>query len=310
MNSKNQIPDISIETQPDHKLTLDRVGMRRIECPVRFEVEGSINLMPARVNAFVSLDKAESKGIHMSRLFLLVTEALENNTLSFELLNKLLLQILDSHKGISEVAEVKVKFDLPVKRKALLSEEFGWRQYPVSFSSCLDKGQLKHSYELEILYSSTCPCSAALSRHLVQAAFKDQFKGENISNEVIHAWLGEKASAKGVAHAQRSRAKLVLEFSKTPKDPLFYIDAIEQALGTPVQAAVKRIDEQEFARLNAEHLMFCEDAGRKLKALLEEQSELSDYYAEVSHEESLHPHDAVSAVVKGLPNGLKIQGFN
>ena len=38
------------------------------------------------------------------------------------------------------------------------------------------------------------------------------------------------------------------------------IDAVEGALKTPVQAAVKREDEQEFARLNGQNLMFCEDA--------------------------------------------------
>jgi glyoxylate/hydroxypyruvate reductase A len=34
-----------------------------------------------------------------------------------------------------------------------------------------------------------------------------------------------------------------------------------------VQTAVKREDEQEFARLNAQHPMYCEDAARRLKPL-------------------------------------------
>ena len=37
---------------------------------------------------------------------------------------------------------------------------------------------------------------------------------------------------------------------------------MEAALGTPVQTAVKREDEQAFARLNGRNLMFCEDAPR------------------------------------------------
>ena len=42
------------------------------------------------------------------------------------------------------------------------------------------------------------------------------------------------------------------------------IDRVEQALGTPVQTAVKREDEQAFAALNARNLMFCEDAARRV----------------------------------------------
>ena len=43
------------------------------------------------------------------------------------------------------------------------------------------------------------------------------------------------------------------------------VDLVENSLKTPVQAAVKREDEQEFARLNGQNLMFCEDAARRLQ---------------------------------------------
>ena len=39
------------------------------------------------------------------------------------------------------------------------------------------------------------------------------------------------------------------------------VDAVEETLATLVRTAVKHEDEQEFARLNAANLMFCEDAG-------------------------------------------------
>ena len=41
-----------------------------------------------------------------------------------------------------------------------------------------------------------------------------------------------------------------------PLCPIDVIDEIERSLGTPVQMVVKREDEQEFAKLNAENLMF------------------------------------------------------
>jgi GTP cyclohydrolase I len=71
-----------------------------------------------------------------------------------------------------------------------------------------------------------------------------------------------------------------------------------------VQAAVKREDEQEFARRNAHGPMFCEDAGRRLKAALDGDARLSDWRVEVAHLESLHPHDAVAIAAKGVAGGF------
>ncbi|CAH2810686.1 MAG: GTP cyclohydrolase I (EC type 2 [uncultured Caballeronia sp.] len=48
------------------------------------------------------------------------------------------------------------------------------------------------------------------------------------------------------------------------------IDRIEQALGTPVQTAVKRADEQAFVALNGQNLMFVEDAARRVQGVLAE----------------------------------------
>jgi len=68
---------------------------------------------------------------------------------------------------------------------------------------------------------------------------------------------------------------------------------LEETIGTPVQTMVKRSDEQEFARLNADNLIFCEDAARKLKAMLEKSGWVKDYWFKVEHQESLHAHNAV-----------------
>ena len=76
---------------------------------------------------------------------------------------------------------------------------------------------------------------------------------------------------------------------------------MEAALGTPVQSAVKREDEQEFARRNAQNLMFCEDAARRLKAKFMNNEKVTDFFFEVRHFESLHPHDVVAQVSKNEP---------
>ena len=77
------------------------------------------------------------------------------------------------------------------------------------------------------------------------------------------------------------------------------IERLESALKTPVQSAVKREDEQEFARLNASNLMFAEDAVRRLSAALSGDKLFSGLACEVAHLESLHPHNAVAKVATG-----------
>ena len=68
------------------------------------------------------------------------------------------------------------------------------------------------------------------------------------------------------AAAPRCGCELRPQFDELPLVAL--IDALEAALATPVQTAVKREDEQAFARLNAENLMFCEDAARRVASVL------------------------------------------
>ena len=83
------------------------------------------------------------------------------------------------------------------------------------------------------------------------------------------------------------------------------IDVVEDALQTPVQTAVKREDEQEFALLNGSNLMFCEDAARRIHSALDVDERVADFWARAAHLESLHAHDAVAVTVKGIENGFR-----
>jgi GTP cyclohydrolase I len=61
-------------------------------------------------------------------------------------------------------------------------------------------------------------------------------------------------------HSQRSFAYLNLTLNEQHNlDIPALISKFEKRIATPVQTAVKREDEQEFARLNATNLMFCEE---------------------------------------------------
>ena len=147
--------------------------------------------------------------------------------------------------------------------------------------------------------ASTCPASAALSRQANAERFAEDFAAARpLSVNVVHDWLASERGLAATPHAQRSQASVRVElrpqFDELPLVTL--VDAIEAALGTPVQTAVKRVDEQAFARLNAENLMFCEDAARRVASVLASDPRIARYDATVAHYESLHPHDAVARV--------------
>jgi GTP cyclohydrolase I len=241
----------------------------------------------------------------MSRLFLQTQEMLSTQLLSFKLMGDILIEFLESHKGISKSAFINIQFDYMTKRKALKSKYEGWRAYPVTMMVRLENGKFKYVLGTDILYSSTCPCSSALARQLIQKQFLDDFSANQLNKEEVLEWLGTSQGIVATPHSQRSVAQVrvcVEDDSAMAFDEL--IDLIEDALKTPVQAAVKREDEQEFALLNGQNLMFCEDAARRIKHQFELNAKIKDYWARVEHHESLHPHEAVSVITKGVPGGF------
>ncbi len=306
--SGNPLPDVASETTPRIKGTLDRVGMSGIEVAlIEASPDGTLTRIPARIDAYVSLDQPEVKGIHMSRLFLKLQDTLLSEAFSPKVARGLLTEFLDSHQGLSNTSSLKVQYEHLVLRDSLLSANKAWRLYPICVDGRLHDGECRLELEVKVSYSSTCPCSAALSRKLTQEKFEDEFGGTDLVNfDKVKEWLGTRESLGGTPHSQRSQSsvRVVLESGAEsfPIDTL--IETIENALGTPVQAAVKRADEAEFARLNAINLMFCEDAARRIKAGIDNLEGITDYRIESSHLESLHPHDAVAIVTRGVPGGL------
>jgi GTP cyclohydrolase I len=109
-------------------------------------------------------------------------------------------------------------------------------------------------------------------------------------------WLGSANGIVATPHSQRSSAELSIQLdanqSTLPLTDL--IDDVEAALGTAVQTAVKRADEQAFALANGQNLMFCEDAARRLNLALKRSDAVKAFHLKVIHAESLHAHDAVA----------------
>ncbi|MFZ6047887.1 GTP cyclohydrolase FolE2 [Pseudomonas sp. CR3202] len=287
MNTK-PLPDIAAQSAP-HAMPLDWVGMCGIALPLRLDGQ----TLTARTDAGVSLDDASARGIHMSRLYLALEE-LEKEELSADVLRRVLERFLDSHQGLSSSASLRLYGEASLKRPALVSSLAGWKAYPFEVHARQDAWGFHVELQLEVAYSSTCPCSAALARQLVQQRFAKDFADRPLELPQALDWLGSHGSA-ATPHSQRSVARLWVRLGQPGAIPLRRLaDLAEQVLGTALQTAVKRADEQAFALANGQNLMFCEDAARRLGTALRGQDWLEGFRLRVVHAESLHAHDAVA----------------
>lgn len=284
------LPDIASQNARQ-TVALEWVGMCGIALPILIEGQQ----LTATADAGVSLDDGEARGIHMSRLYLAL-EVLETQDLNPLLLKKILQQFLDSHDDLSICAYLRIHTQMLLKRPALVSPLSGWKSYPVSIDASLKNGMFHVELKVEVNYSSTCPCSAALARQLIQQQFVSDFANKPLQHAEVLTWLGSSQGIVATPHSQRSTASLqTLISTEVQQFPIkMLIDEAERALGTAVQTAVKRADEQAFALANGQNLMFCEDAARRLNVVLKTLPGVNGFNVKVVHAESLHSHDAVA----------------
>ena len=289
MNSLT-LPDIATQASRQ-ALPLEWVGMRGIALPVLLDGQR----LSAKADAGVSLDDGEARGIHMSRLYVALA-TLEQQNLSPRVLHQVLDDFLASHEGLSSNAYLNIHSEVLLKRPALVSPLAGWKSYPVSISASLKNKVFHVELKIDVPYSSTCPCSAALARQLIQQQFIDDFANKPLQRAEVLAWLGSSHGIVATPHSQRSTAQLHMHLDEFIDElPLsVIINDAEAALGTAVQTAVKRADEQAFALANGQNLMFCEDAARRLNLALRRCPGVSGFHLRVIHAESLHAHDAVA----------------
>ena len=293
----NALPDIASDQAAIHLTGLDWVGMDAIDLPIRI-VDGASDVrVPARVSAEVDLRADTTRGIHMSRLYLALDAAVAE-PLAPTMLGGLLHEFLASHAGLSTRARAQFAFEHFLRRPALASAHSGWRRYPVVLTAMLEGDALSIEIAFDVVYSSTCPASTALARQLVAEDFERAFPAHApLDRDAALRWLAGEKGMRATPHSQRSTATIRVRLDPAVATLPFtaLIDRAEAALGTPVQTAVKRIDEQAFARRNGENPMFCEDAARRLQDAFAFEPAVHAVAVRVAHHESLHGHDAVAA---------------
>lgn len=297
---KSSLPDISLDTQAYIHTPINWVGMDNIDLPLYLAAEhdGEFLQQPVQACFQVDIGNTTSKGIHMSRLYQLLGELAELQSITPDTLLEVLKQAIFGQEEVqASQARLILSFNLLIKRSALLSSDLGgWKSYPVQLHAQLSPAGFKLTTEVKVGYSSTCPCSAALARQLLTEHFTASFAATDICNvgQVAH-WL-QKHGSFATPHSQRSQATVSVGISQDATDfgIVELINCIETALATLLQTAVKRIDEQEFARLNGHNLMFVEDAVRRIQHAL--VGRYTYFSATTRHLESLHAHDAIATI--------------
>lgn len=276
------LPDMmeAAESIPGATVPIQQVGISNFKLPLKYRTKsGRILTLETSVTGTVSL-QAELKGINMSRIMRSFYDH-KNEVTTGEWMGKVLKAYL--RKVESKAARLKIRFSYPMTQRSLRSGLEGFQFYDVAFEGVMtDDGCYRRFVQFDFVYSSACPCSAELSEH-----------------------ARDKRGAYTVPHSQRSKARLLIEEAEGKKIWIEDIQALcARALRTETQVMVKREDEQAFAELNGAHLKFVEDAARLLYAELAKDRRIADFRVVCSHQESLHSHDAVSVICKGVPNGL------
>ncbi len=259
---------------------IQQVGIHNFKLPLKYRTKGGkILTLETSVTGTVSLE-ADLKGINMSRIMRTFYEHRDGVTTG-EWMGKILKAYL--RKVETKDARLKISFSYPMLRKSLRTDLEGFQFYDVAFEGVMTRdGRYRRFIHFDFVYSSACPCSAELTEHA-----RDQ------------------RGAYGVPHSQRSKARITLEEAEGKKIWIEDVHALcLKALQTETQVMVKREDEQAFAELNGAYLKFVEDAARLLYLAFDADKRIKDFRIACSHLESLHSHDAVSVICKGVKGGF------
>lgn len=282
---RQELPDMqnASDAIQGANVAIQRVGVSNFRLPLMYQsAEGKFLTLETSVSGTVSL-QAGIKGINMSRV---MRTFYQFKDAPFTL--AVLADILAAFK--SEIGGnesfLHLTFSYPIVQRSLRSGLEGYQYYQVGYKGAMDRnGKVRTFIEFDFVYSSACPCSAELAEH-----------------------ARETRGVYAIPHSQRSKARVLIEVHEGEILPIEDIQLhCLTALQTETQVMVKREDEQAFAELNGASIKFVEDAARLLYEQLNRDPRIKDFEIACVHLESLHSHDAVSVIAKGLPGGFKAE---
>lgn len=263
---------------------IDFVGITNFRVPILIrQRDGGTQQVLASIHGLCDVDSSKL-GLNLSRI---VRSFYKSKDDVFDI-NKL-EDILKTYKKDQNSldANIQIEFDYYLKQDSLVSRDDQgnklWGYYIVHcvLDANLDKdGTFKKLLKVIWQYSSTCPCSTALSQYAMQTR-----------------------GVGATPHAQRSAVSVTADF-----DDMVWIEDIvdhcRKSLVTECQAIVKREDEEEFAVKNYSSQKFIEDAVRILAKELDTDTKIKDYKLLAVHNESLHQHSVVGCLCKGIEGSI------
>ena len=279
----DDLPDPQIDpVLPGARVPLKKVGIAPVDLPVRLRSRsgGEDKLLQTEASLYCSLDDPMAKGLNLSRLYLIMHEKIKDQ-LSLDGMEDALKELAVG-QGVKN-AYCKLRFKYPMYQEALRTKDKrGHIAYKTELEGQYRDGEYKWFLTIDYVYSSTCPCSFELAHD-----------------------ARTKRNAAANAHSQRSILKVKVAFDRTNGNIVWIEDLVDLCrlnIPTEVQIVVKRRDEQAFAELNGANLLFSEDAVRIVHEALDrwvEGKKILDFSIVASHEESLHPWNAIAVSVGG-----------
>ena len=286
----DDLPDPQIDpVLPGARVPLKKVGIAPVDLPVRLRSRsgGEDKLLQTEASLYCSLDDPMAKGLNLSRLYLIMHEKIKDQ-LSLDGMEDALKELAVG-QGVKN-AYCKLRFKYPMYQEALRTrkkhdhsqKQRGHIAYKTELEGQYRDGKYQWFLTIDYVYSSTCPCSFELAHD-----------------------ARSKRNAAANAHSQRSILKVKVAFDRTDGNIVWIEDLVDLCrlnIPTEVQIVVKRRDEQAFAELNGANLLFSEDAVRIVHEALDrwvEGKKILDFSIVASHEESLHPWNAIAVSVGG-----------
>lgn len=274
----SKLPDIQ-NTDPAFNIYIPHVGVENITLPIIVKtINNNIQNTIAKINVYVDLE-SDKKGIHMSRLVSIITEAFYSykTELTFDIMRSLCQEILD--KCEAKNTRLEINFPYFIEKNTPSTNLKTVSKYDVQFK--VETKQLmkfeKHSELVKItsffpsmqingVGTSSCPCSKEISD--------------------------------AGAHNQRSHIKLECDFDY--ELGFIYIenliDIIESSFSCEIYNILKRPDEKVVTETAYNNSKFVEDIYRHIMNECLGVEYIKKIKIHVSNEESIHQHNAVACI--------------
>jgi len=256
-------------------LPIAKVGVREIRTPIILRTKAG-NLVQAVGNWSIYTDLSEPmKGVSMSLMQRTLFASLGHGV-STDVLIDIAKQIYEASEHQSKDVYVKVNFPYAIAVKSPISQIDATKFYDCSIEVINSGGVIKKYLTVTVQYIATCSCSKKLAEELF-----------------------EKEKQRSSPHQQRGYAKVTVEYDKTIwiEDLVLQIEDAVKAVPYPV---IRRVDEQFICKTAYDNSLIVEEAARAIALKLNENKLILDFVVVCDHQESIHSHDAVAVMRKGV----------